>query len=65
MHRQDHTEVTSSVNRGLMPARSSTVRSKRVQPLSSASFTAAPLMWCVSLNGTPAPQKESVVWLTL
>ena len=46
--------MTSSVKSGFMVARSSTVKSDSSQPLSSAIFTAAPEMWCVSRNGTPA-----------
>lgn len=40
--------------------RSATLRSKSVVPRSSAIFTAAPLIWCVSRKGTPANHANSV-----
>lgn len=50
---KSQTEATSSANRGWIVLRSAGLRSERAQPRSSAIFTAAPLRWWVSRNGTP------------
>lgn len=54
---KSHTSWTSSSNSLLMPWRSCVVRSDSWHPLSSASLTAAPEMWCVSRKGMPAHQR--------
>mmetsp|Transcript_30860 Transcript_30860/g.69692 ORF Transcript_30860/g.69692 Transcript_30860/m.69692 type:complete len:301 (-) Transcript_30860:443-1345(-) len=57
---KSHTLMTSASKRECIPCRSSSVRSVRAHPRSSAICTACPATWCVWRKGTPLRTRYSL-----